>query len=216
MTLPPIKNISPFTLTNEDVQDYLALKQKGDANNHTNVKEETGVKESDPDILVLGFQELDLSAEALLISYTTDREEMWLGSIFAALGEAGSKYTKVNHRTLKGDFRCIEIYILRRQLVSRQLVGMLIIVLVKTDVIMHISDVRTGAVGAGFMGMMVHPPHFFYLVYVDDCCRVIKEPPPPGLRCIIRQYLRSSIRTWPHSTNSQRSATPTSTNSFAE
>lgn len=216
MTLPPIKNISPFTLTNEDVHDYLALNQTGDANNHTNVKEETNAKESDPDILVLGFQELDLSAEALLISYTTDREEMWLSSIFAALGEAGAKYTKVNHGTLKGDLRCIEICILRRQLVSRQLVGMLIIVLVKTDVIMNISDVRTGAVGAGFMGMMVYAPRFFYLVCVDESSRVTKEPPPSGLRYIIRQCLRSSILTWPHSTNSQRSATPTSTNSFAE
>lgn len=100
ISLPPIKNISPFTLTNEDVQDYLALKQSEDLNEDSNLKEEAEDKESDPDILVLGFQELDLSAEALLISYTTDREEMWLSSIFAALGEAGGNYMKVVCRPL--------------------------------------------------------------------------------------------------------------------
>ena len=101
MTLPPIKNISPFTLTNEDVQDYLALKEKGDKNTKVTVEEGTDGKESDPDILVFGFQELDVSAEALLISYTTDREDMWLDSIFSALGEAGESYTKVCFHPLR-------------------------------------------------------------------------------------------------------------------
>ncbi|KLO08776.1 DNase I-like protein [Schizopora paradoxa] len=133
MTLPPIKNISPFTLTNEDVQDYLALKAKGDNDDKATSEEGVDINNSDPDILVFGFQELDVSAEALLISYTTDREDMWLNSIFSALGEAGESYTK---------------------LTSKQLVGMLIIVLVKTDIVTNISDVRTSAVGAGFMGLM--------------------------------------------------------------
>lgn len=44
---------------------------------------------------VLGFQELDLSTEALIYSYTTTREEMWTEAIFAALGEVRSQYTKV-------------------------------------------------------------------------------------------------------------------------
>ena len=42
---------------------------------------------SDPDMLVLGFQELDLSTEALLYSTKTVREEAWCVAIFAGLGE---------------------------------------------------------------------------------------------------------------------------------
>lgn len=51
--------------------------------------------ESEPDLIVLGFQELDLSTEALIYSYTTTREELWLEAIFAALGEVRDQYTKV-------------------------------------------------------------------------------------------------------------------------
>lgn len=49
----------------------------------------------DPDILVLGFQELDLSTGALLYSYTTTMEDMWVEAIFAGLGEVREEYTKV-------------------------------------------------------------------------------------------------------------------------
>lgn len=49
----------------------------------------------DPDILVLGFQELDLSVEALLYSVSTVREDAWCTAAFAALGEKGDMYEKV-------------------------------------------------------------------------------------------------------------------------
>ena len=49
----------------------------------------------EPDVLVFGFQELDLSTEALLYSYTTTREDMWLDAIFAGLGEVREQYVKV-------------------------------------------------------------------------------------------------------------------------
>lgn len=48
-----------------------------------------------PDMLVLGFQELDLSAEALLYSTNTLREDAWCLAIFAALGEKAVIYDKV-------------------------------------------------------------------------------------------------------------------------
>ena len=51
--------------------------------------------EGEPDIYVLGFQELDLSTEAFLYGYNTIREDMWVDAIFAALGEMRSQYTKV-------------------------------------------------------------------------------------------------------------------------
>ena len=50
---------------------------------------------SDPDILVLGFQELDLSTEALLYSTKTAREDAWCTAIFAGLGEKAVLYEKV-------------------------------------------------------------------------------------------------------------------------
>lgn len=49
----------------------------------------------DPDLLVLGFQELDLSTEALLYTTTTLKEDEWLTAIFAGLGEKRVLYEKV-------------------------------------------------------------------------------------------------------------------------
>ena len=50
---------------------------------------------TDPDILVLGFQELDLSAGALLYSSETTREDAWCVAVFAGLGEKAELYQKV-------------------------------------------------------------------------------------------------------------------------
>jgi inositol polyphosphate 5-phosphatase INPP5B/F len=49
----------------------------------------------DVDLIVLGFQELDLSTEALLYSTTTLREDAWTSAALAALGEKGDRYDKV-------------------------------------------------------------------------------------------------------------------------
>jgi phosphatidylinositol-bisphosphatase len=54
------------------------------------------VDSDDPDLFVFGFQELDLSTEALLYSSSTTREDAWCYAIFAALGEKGVKYEKVS------------------------------------------------------------------------------------------------------------------------
>ena len=51
--------------------------------------------DDDPDMLVLGFQELDLSTEALLYSTGTAREDAWCMAAFAGLGEKGVLYEKV-------------------------------------------------------------------------------------------------------------------------
>jgi hypothetical protein len=47
-------------------------------------------------MLVLGFQELDLSTEALLYSTGTTREDAWCMAVFAGLGEKGVLYEKVS------------------------------------------------------------------------------------------------------------------------
>ncbi|KAI0366527.1 DNase I-like protein [Pilatotrama ljubarskyi] len=95
----------------------------------------SGVAENsgDPDLLVLGFQELDLSAEALLYSTKTTREEAWCMAVFAGLGEKAVLYEK---------------------LVSKQLVGMLLVVIVKKRLRGCFGEIKTTSVGAGIMGIM--------------------------------------------------------------
>ncbi|KAH9848135.1 DNase I-like protein [Lenzites betulinus] len=88
---------------------------------------------TDPDVLVLGFQELDLSTEALLYSTKTVREDAWCMAIFAGLGEKAILYEK---------------------LVSKQLVGMLLVIITKKRHHSSFSEIRTSSAGAGIMGIM--------------------------------------------------------------
>ncbi|KAF9788098.1 DNase I-like protein [Thelephora terrestris] len=111
--LPPLKKLSEITLGESD--------DKGD--------ELSG----SPDILVVGFQELDLSTGALLYSTEAFRENAWTSAVFAGLGERHELYDK---------------------LVSKQLVGMLIMAFVKKNVKECFEDVKTTAVGAGILGVM--------------------------------------------------------------
>lgn len=48
----------------------------------------------DPDMLVFGFQELDLSAGALIYSVDQTREDAWTAAILAGLGEKAELYVK--------------------------------------------------------------------------------------------------------------------------
>ncbi|KAI0074264.1 DNase I-like protein [Panus rudis PR-1116 ss-1] len=89
--------------------------------------------ENDPDLLVVGFQELDLSTEALLYSTKTTREDAWCAAILAGLGEKAVLYQK---------------------LTSKQLVGMLLVTFVRKEIVSCFSDVRTTSVGAGILGLM--------------------------------------------------------------
>ncbi|KAI0819892.1 DNase I-like protein [Trametes gibbosa] len=88
---------------------------------------------TDPDVLVLGFQELDLSTEALLYSTKTVREDAWCMAIFAGLGEKAVLYEK---------------------LVSKQLVGMLLVIVSKKQLNPCFSEIKTASAGAGIMGIM--------------------------------------------------------------
>ena len=73
----------------------LTLSHKGEGNEKIPLRADTD--DPDPDIFVLGFQELDLSAEALIYYASTAREDAWCHAIFAALGEKAIKYEKVRH-----------------------------------------------------------------------------------------------------------------------
>ncbi|EMD36828.1 hypothetical protein CERSUDRAFT_83851 [Gelatoporia subvermispora B] len=94
---------------------------------------DVGEDPADPDLAVFGFQELDLSTEALLYSTKTVREDAWCMAIFAGLGEKAVLYEK---------------------LVSKQLVGMLLVVIVKKRLRAQFGDIKTASVGAGIMGVM--------------------------------------------------------------
>lgn len=51
---------------------------------------------NDPDLLVVSFQELDLSAGALLYSTEAHREGAWTSAVTAGLGEKLELYDKVS------------------------------------------------------------------------------------------------------------------------
>ena len=51
--------------------------------------------DTDPDLIVLGFQELDLTTETLLYSTSPVREETWWFAITRALGGKAAMYYKV-------------------------------------------------------------------------------------------------------------------------
>ncbi|KAF8816327.1 DNase I-like protein [Phlegmacium glaucopus] len=134
-SLPPLQDLSPMSLggilrnpfdwtsrksTSHEEQEKIPLRVDTD-------------DPDDPDIFVLGIQELDLSTEALIYYASTVREDAWCHAIFAALGEKAIKYEK---------------------LASRQLVGMLIVVLVKKSLRSQFGNVKTSTAGSGILGIM--------------------------------------------------------------
>lgn len=86
-----------------------------------------------PDVLVFAFQELDLSTEALIYTTGTLKEEQWCTAIFAALGEHQIAYSKI---------------------VSKQLVGILLVVIARTALVPLFVDIKTCSAGVGIMGLM--------------------------------------------------------------
>ncbi|KAF4603303.1 hypothetical protein EYR38_003716 [Pleurotus pulmonarius] len=122
--LPPLENLSPLSI---------GLSERPPSDLRRALSSNASSLDRDPDIFVFGFQELDLSTEALLYSTSTIKEDSWTSAIFASLGDKASQYTK---------------------LASKQLVGMLIIIIIKVDLKPCFSDVRLSATGAGIMGVM--------------------------------------------------------------
>lgn len=82
-----------------------------------------------PDLYVIGFQEVDLSAEAFLLNDST-RDEFWTLQIDKVINESG-KYTK---------------------LISTQLVGMLLVIFIKSDLEKHVKNCFVDSAGCGIMG----------------------------------------------------------------
>lgn len=84
------------------------------------------------DLYAVGFQELDLSANALLLN-DTSRSTLWEEAIYRSLNSRGQRYSLIS---------------------SRQLVGMLLCVFVREELRPHVGNAASVAEGVGIMGMM--------------------------------------------------------------
>ncbi|KAJ7880382.1 hypothetical protein B0H14DRAFT_1574544 [Mycena olivaceomarginata] len=146
--IPPLKEISPFSI-GEVAKNPFDTPAPAPISDESEPKPEAasapsrvvfGEKDSVDadadlglDLLVLGFRELDLSTEALIYSTSTLKEEAWCTAAFAALSARAELYEK---------------------LASKQLVGMLIVVIVRKALKPCFSEIKTSAAGTGIMGLM--------------------------------------------------------------
>ncbi|KAJ1723572.1 hypothetical protein LPJ53_002095 [Coemansia erecta] len=85
-----------------------------------------------PELVILGFQELDARAEAFVYNNAVKDNE-WTDAIEQGMGNARYSYSK---------------------LASKQLIGMFIMVYSRIDVLEHVSGVQATSVGCGIMGMV--------------------------------------------------------------
>ncbi|KAJ1963973.1 hypothetical protein GGI12_001721 [Dipsacomyces acuminosporus] len=85
-----------------------------------------------PELIVLGFQELDARAEAFVYNDAAKDGE-WTDAIEKCMGDTRYSYSKLE---------------------SRQLIGMFIMVYSRIDVLDCITDVQATSVGCGIMGMV--------------------------------------------------------------
>jgi phosphatidylinositol-bisphosphatase len=111
--IPPLKSAAPLSLgmkhlsldtastsivsqDDEDTSNLTGDQHDEDDKGGSKAHPVTHVDDDiDPDLFVLGFQELDLSTEALIYSTTTAKADAWCTAVFAALGEKAVLYEKV-------------------------------------------------------------------------------------------------------------------------
>ncbi|KAJ6457770.1 DNase I-like protein [Mycena vitilis] len=124
--IPPLQEISPLSMGE-------VVKNPFDSPGAPLSSGEKDPRDPAPDLLVLGFQELDLSTEALIYATSTLKEEAWCTAAFAALGAQAELYEK---------------------LASKQLVGMLIIIIVRKALRPCFNEIKSSTAGTGIMGLM--------------------------------------------------------------
>jgi inositol polyphosphate 5-phosphatase INPP5B/F len=98
--LPPLKELSPLSLSEKETGEASSLHGYYVVA-HTSVFAGTEGQEGqastpEADMLIMGFQEVDHSTEALFNFAGRAREEAWMEAIFAGLGEKAERYEKVN------------------------------------------------------------------------------------------------------------------------
>ncbi|KAJ7612324.1 hypothetical protein DFH06DRAFT_1345073 [Mycena polygramma] len=124
--IPPLQEISPLSMGE-------VVKNPFDSPGVPSSLGEKDPRDPAPDLLVLGFQELDLSTEALIYATSTLKEEAWCTAALAALGAQAELYEK---------------------LASKQLVGMLIVIIVRKTLRSCFSEIKSSTAGTGIMGLM--------------------------------------------------------------
>lgn len=87
---------------------------------------------NEPDLYILGFQELDLSTEAYLM-YDSAKETQWCQAVETALMCLSKGYAKV---------------------ASKQLVGMLAVVYLNVEHLQSIAEITAESIGTGILGLM--------------------------------------------------------------
>ncbi|KAF7795709.1 hypothetical protein EIP86_006874 [Pleurotus ostreatoroseus] len=152
-------NVSKLNLSDSEGKDAKAVPSTLTAPSSSVTSLVPDNHEDDPDLIVLGFQELDLSAGALLYSTETTREDAWYTAAMAGLGEKAEMYTKVSvSRAIWPLLLRMRVRdhtnVLVSQLASKQLVGMLLIVIVKTEIETRFTQVQATSIGAGILGLM--------------------------------------------------------------
>lgn len=93
--LPPLNDISPFEVA---VPEYGLGAAAASLDRPQGARSEEPEQDGAPDLLVLGFQELDLSTGALLYTTETTREDAWTRAVLRALAPSGVSYAKVRAR----------------------------------------------------------------------------------------------------------------------
>ena len=99
-----------------------------------------------PDVVVVGFQELDLSAETFLLN-NSSKARPWEDAISSALNQRDD----VEAHAVPGGGGSASKY---THVVSKQLVGILLVVFVKSSLGAHVSVVGTDSAGVGVLGVM--------------------------------------------------------------
>ncbi|TPX41049.1 hypothetical protein SeMB42_g05759 [Synchytrium endobioticum] len=89
-------------------------------------------EKDEPDLYVVGLQEMDLSTEAYLVADPT-RGDAWSAAILNGLGDKKGLYSKV---------------------ASKQLVGMLIVMFAKNTILSLIQEATAESVACGILGML--------------------------------------------------------------
>jgi phosphatidylinositol-bisphosphatase len=102
--IPPLRELSQLSLSDKGASHPSHGAGKSSpfcgfyimADSSAFAETEGQVSAPEADVLVMAFQEADLSTEAFFNFTGPAREDAWTAAIFAALGETAERYEKVN------------------------------------------------------------------------------------------------------------------------
>jgi len=118
----------------------------------------------DPDLYVFGMQELDRSVGALLYTTSTVKEDAWFDAIMGDLGDRSDSYQKVS----PSDAPQNRFLLTSLKLFSTQLVGLLIIILVRKELRHRIKPISSSSAGIGVLNTLGNKGGVAARLQVDD------------------------------------------------